>query len=256
MLQRILIGAALVTSLAATGLSAQPASPPGPVPKTNPVDPAAVQALKDMGAYLQTLKRFQVSTDLTAERVLADGQKLQHTAAAELQVVRPDKLRVTMHSSRSERELVYDGKTVTFYTPAQKYYSTVAFSEPFGELVKRLREKYDVEIPLYDMFTWGTPAATFDQIESAMNAGQDFIGDDLCDHYAFRQGLFDWQIWIIAGSKPLPRKLVITSRVDEARPQSVSLIEWNLKPTFADSVFKFTPPKGAKAIEIVPRKAR
>ena len=49
---------------------------------------------------------------------------------------------------------------------------------------------------------------------------------------------------------------MITSRVDEARPQSVSLIEWNLKPTFADSVFKFTPPKGAKAIEIVPRKAK
>ena len=110
MLQRILVGAVLATSLAATGLCAQPASAPGSAPEANPVDPAAVQALKDMGAYLQTLKRFQVSTDLTAERVLADGQKLQHTAAAELQVERPNKLRVTMRSSRSERELIYDGK--------------------------------------------------------------------------------------------------------------------------------------------------
>ena len=67
----------------------------------------------------------------------------------------------------------------------------------------------------------------------------------LCDHYAFRQGQIDWQIWITTGSKPLPRKIVITNRADEARPQSVSLIDWNLKPTFKDAVFKFTPPKGA-----------
>ena len=76
----------------------------------------------------------------------------------------------------------------------------------------------------------GTPAAPLDKIESAMNAGQDFIDDELCDHYAFRQGKVDWQIWIATGSKPLPRKVVITNRADEARPQSVSLIDWNLKP--------------------------
>ena len=73
-----------------------------------------------------------------------------------------------------------------------------------------------------DLFEWGTPAAPVDKIESAMNAGQDFIGKDSCDHYAFRQGNFDWQIWITTGAKPLPRKLVITNRADEARPQSVS----------------------------------
>jgi hypothetical protein len=77
-----------------------------------------------------------------------------------------------------------------------------------------------------------------------MNAGQDFIDDELCDHYAFRQGKADWQIWIAAGSKPLPRKLVITSRTDEARPQSVHMIDWNLKPTFKDTVFKFASAQG------------
>ena len=49
---------------------------------------------------------------------------------------------------------------------------------------------------------------------------------------------------------------MITSRTDEARPQSVSLIDWNLKPTFKDTVFKFTPPKGASRIEIVPVKTK
>ena len=116
----------------------------------------------------------------------------------------------------------------------------------------KLEDRYGVEIPLYDLFLWGTPAAPLDKIDSAMNAGQDFIGNDLCNHYAFRQGTFDWQLWITTGDKPLPRKLVITNRADEARPQSVSLIDWNLKPTFKDAVFKFTPPKGSTAVELRP----
>jgi hypothetical protein len=210
----------------------------------------------DMGAFLQTLKRFEVSTELTGERVLAEGQKLQHTATAELDVERPNKIRALLHSARSERQIVYDGKTVTFYEPAQKYFSTIDLAGTLGGLITLLEERYGVQLPMEDFFRWGTPSAPVDKIESAMNAGQDFIDKDLCDHYAFRQGQLDWQIWIATGRNPLPRKLVITNRADDARPQSVQLFDWNLKPGFRDAVFKFTPPKGATRIEIVPVKAK
>ncbi|MDM0065329.1 DUF2092 domain-containing protein [Variovorax sp. J31P207] len=218
------------------------------------VDTASFQALKDMGTFLQTLKRFRASTSLTGERVLADGQKLLHTASATVDVQRPDRLRARMWSIRSEREIIYDGKTVTLFFPEQKYYSSVEFSGSNGELVKKLEERYGFEVPLSDLFLWGTPAAPVDKIESAMNAGQDLVGGDLCDHYAFRQGDFDWQIWIATGAKPLPRKLVIVNRSDEARPQSVSVMDWNLSPAFKESAFRFSPPKGATKIEFVPAK--
>jgi hypothetical protein len=247
----LLAGLLAVPCAHAQTTSAAPAQP-----TASAVDPASVQALKDMGAFLQTLKRFRVSVELTGERVLADGQKLQHIATASLDVDRPNRIRAVMNSARSHRELFYDGATVTLYTPAQKYYSTVAFSGMLAELVDRLEEKYAVQLPLSDLFLWGTPAAPVDRIESAMNAGQDFVDEELCDHYAFRQGQIDWQVWIATGGKPLPRKIVVTYRGDEARPQSISLIDWNLKPTFKDTVFKFTPPKGATKIEIVPVKAK
>lgn len=240
----------LALALSAPIVNAQSAPPESAKAAASPINPASIQALKDMGAHLQTLKRFSVSTELTGERVLADGQKLQHTASAELDVVRPNMLRARMFSARAEREIFYDGKVATIFIPAQKAYSTVEFSENLGGLVTRLEQRYGVEIPLSDLFLWGTPAAPIDKIDSAMNAGQDFIGDDLCDHYAFRQGSYDWQLWVTTGSKPLPRKLVITNRNDEARPQSVSLIDWNLKPTFKDAVFKFTPPKGVTSVEL------
>ena len=245
MKQGLLASLLLAIALAPPLARAQAAAPP-PSTSSTAVDPAAIQALKDMGAYLQGLSRFRVSTELTGERVLADGQKLQHTASAVIDVARPNRLRARMSSARSVRELFYDGRQATLYSPAQKYYSTVEFSGSLAELVDRLEQRYGVEVPLADLFLWGTAAAPADGIESAMNAGQDFIGGDLCDHFALRQGKLDWQIWIEAGGKPLPRKLVITNRADEARPQSVSLIEWQLKPGFPDSIFTFVPSKGSK----------
>ena len=256
MMRTILALSLLAMALAAPSAFAQTAPTGTAAPAASAVDPASVQALKDMGAFLQSLKRFHVATEVTGERVLADGQKLQHTATAKMEVERPNRIRATMQSARSERQIIFDGKTVTLYTPAQKYYSTVEFTETIGGLIGKLEARFGVEMPLSDLFLFGTPAAPLDKIESAMNAGQDFIDDDLCDHYAFRQGKVDWQIWIATGGKPLPRKVVIINRADEARPQSVSLIDWNLKPTFKDSVFRFTPPKGATRIEIVPRKTK
>ncbi len=256
MMRKMLVLGLLAMSLLAPGVNAQTVPATTVAPAANDVDPASIQALKDMGAYLLTLKRFRVSTDVTGERVLADGQKLQHTATAALDVNRPNKLHARLLSARNERELIYDGKTFTFYAPAQKVYSTVEYVDTVGGLIDRLEEKYAMQVPLRDLFVFGTPAASFDKIESAMNAGQDFIDDDLCDHYAFRQDMIDWQIWITVGSKPLPRKIVITNRADEARPQSVTFIDWNLKPTFTDSVFKFMPPKGVSKIEMVPRKTK
>ena len=246
---------ALALALVAPGASAQAAAPAS-APATAAVDPATVQALKNMGAHLQTLQRFRVTTELTGERVLTDGQKLQHMASAAMDVQRPNRLRVKMSSARSQRELYYDGKQVTMFTPVQQYYASVPFEGTLADLVGAMRAKFDVELPLADLFVLGTPAAPLDKLDSAMNAGQDVVGDDLCDHYAVRQGNFDWQVWITVGNKPLPRKLVITNRGDEARPQSVSVIDWDLKPASATSSFTFKPPKDAKAIEMVARKTK
>jgi len=256
MVRRILLLSLMAISLAAPSAYAQTAPAGADKPAANAVDPASIQALKDMGAYLLTLQRFEVSTELTGEDVLADGQKLQHTATADLDVQRPNKIHVLMKSARNERQLIYDGKTLSLYTPAQKYYGTLELEGTLGDVIERLEGKYGMQIPLDDLFRFGTPAAQFDKFESAMNAGQDFVDGDLCNHYAYRVGKIDWQIWIETGSKPLPRKIVITNRAEEARPQSVQMIDWNLKPTFKDAVFKFTPPKGSSKIEIVPVKIK
>src|SRR5690349_13524697 len=119
----------LAISLAVSGVHAQNAPAAAAQPPANPVDTASIQALKSMGDYLHTLKRFQARSEVSGERVLMDGQKLQHSASATVDVVRPNKVRARMVSPRSERELIFDGKTLALYTPAQKVYSSVEFND-------------------------------------------------------------------------------------------------------------------------------
>ncbi|MFZ4285120.1 DUF2092 domain-containing protein [Variovorax sp. HJSM1_2] len=258
-MQRKFFASIVLTTALAGGSTFAQTPTPAAAPAASPVqavDPAAIQALKDMGAHLQSLKRFGVEVDMTGERVLSDGQKLQHSASADLQIDRPNKFRAAMHSARSERELIFDGKKVTLYTPGLKSYSTVEYSGTIAELIDRLETQYGVELPASDLFVWGTPQAPLDGIESAMIAGQDIIDGTLCDHYAFRQGSIDWELWLTTGEKPLPRKLVITNRSDDARPQSVTLFGWDLRPKTKSSTFSFAPPKDAKLAEIVPLKKK
>src|SRR6476469_4481445 len=73
-----------------------------------------------------------------------------------------------------------------------------------------------------------------------------------CHHLSFEQATIDWQIWIDAGAEPLPRKLVITYKAEDEVPQyTVTIRKWNLKAQLPDALFAFSPPEGAKRIDIV-----
>ncbi len=78
-----------------------------------------------------------------------------------------------------------------------------------------------------------------------MFVGPSEIGGVTCGHYAFRQEGLDWQVWIQMGDFPLPRKQVLTTTTDEARPQYAATFTWNLAPSFNEAAFEFVPPKGA-----------
>lgn len=71
-----------------------------------------------------------------------------------------------------------------------------------------------------------------------------------CEQYAFRQEGLDWQIWIQQGDYPLPRKLILTTLEEDARPRHSQVLTWNLAPSFNDAAFTFEPPKGAQKITI------
>ena len=184
----------------------------------------------------------------TTEDVLEDGQKIQYDATTDVLVQMPDKLRVEHTSDRLHRLYLYDGKTFTIWARLVNYYATVPAPPTIVELADELDKKYDLELPLEDLFYWGSPHSSNIKLESAMDVGPTQIEGTTCEQYAFRQEGVDWQVWIQLGDYPLPRKLVITTLTDEARPQFTAVYTWNLAPSFNDVAFTFDPPKDAHKI--------
>ena len=154
-------------------------------------------------------------------------------------------------SAEKERQFYYDGKTLSVFGPRTMYYATVDAPPTIREMVAAVAEKYDLELPLTDLFMWGTEDDDIAAVLGAFRVGVDRFGDRLCDSYAFHQEDVNWQVWIARGTEPLPCKLVVTDLEDEARPQYSAELDWMLDPTFADVVFEFTPPKDAERIEIM-----
>jgi hypothetical protein len=105
-------------------------------------------------------------------------------------------------------------------------------------------------MPLEDLFLWGTPQATGGSVTDAFDVGPAEVGGVTCEQYVYRQNGLDWQIWIQQGEYPLPRKVVLTTLTDEARPQYSAVYSWNLAPSFNEAAFEFDPPKGAQRIAL------
>ena len=233
------LAAAIV--LASAALQAQPQAESA----TPALEPSAMKALTAMGAYLRSLKAFQVLADTTDESVLDDGQKVQYSGTVTIVARMPNGLRAEVSDDRYERMWLYDGRSFTLFAKRVGLYATVAAPPTVGELADALDEQYGLSVPLEDLFRWGAPGYTTNDISSAADLGPGVVAGTTCQHYAFRQPEIDWQIWIQKGDFPLPRKLVITTRSDEARPQHTAVYTWNLAPSFNDAAFTFDPPAGA-----------
>ena len=195
---------------------------------TGTKDTAVLERLAEVGRYLRTQKSFAVKADALTDEVLESGQKLQFASTVDYVVSAPDKLRATLRSDRRHRDFYFDGKTLTQVAPRAGYYASVAMPGTLADNMARLAERYEIEMPLADLFLWGTPAGGLDDVTAALLVGPAQINGVACDHFALRQPGVDWQVWVERGARALPLKLVITTTDEPAQPQYAATLKWTL----------------------------
>jgi len=237
---------AISCALALAGLASGSAS----AADSKDSDAPAVAALQKMSAYLRSLTAFHVQAVTTDEDVLEDGQKIQYSGTADVLARTPGHLWAEVVSDRKYRILYYDGKTLSLYAPRVGYYASIAAPPTIAQLAKTLDNEYDLAIPLEDLFLWGSAGWNSGGIESVMDVGPSQVNGTTCEQYAVRQKDIDWQIWVQLGPFPLPRKIVISNRTDEERPEHTVVYTWDLAPSFNDATFAFTPPPGVHRVPL------
>lgn len=203
------------------------------------VDPKAMEALDRMGKALRALGPFSVHAESTAELVLEDAEKVEFSGQVDYQVIPPNKLHASLVSDRREREFYYDGKTLTIYAPTSGFYATLPAPATLRGLVDKAQNEYGVEMPLADLFLWGTDAAPASEITRATYIGRGRIDGDAVAHFAYRQGNTDWQVWL--DGEALPRKLVIADTSTPERPEYTAQLDWAKGETVSADAFAFKP---------------
>jgi len=247
--RRITLAVLMAAGMAALGTSAsaQEASQP---PGATGVTPKAQAVLDRMTGFLQAQRTFSIDAQSTRDEVVAFGYKLQNNEHSLLTVQRPDKLRVELSGDIRNRTFVYDGKRLTMYSPDDSVYTHVAAPDNLGKLISGLLDA-GVELPLIDVLYQGTTGTLAEGVRSGVLVGTSKVDGVACDHLAFRQVNADWQLWVEQGERPLPRKIVITTRYEYGDPQYEATLDWNLKPKIGATTFAFAPPKGANEVDFV-----
>lgn len=218
------------------------------------VDPAAASALDRMGAFLRAQRSFIVDAEVTTDDVLPSGQKVKYQGLAELKVRRPDRMRAEINGDRRKQTMFYDGSTFTVHDLDTNYFASFNAPPTLKELAEVAENRYGIDLPLADLFAWGTEQSD-SLLKSAVDLGPSTVKGTPCRHYAFRQNDVDWQVWIQDGATPLPRRLVITTSGERSEPEHDVVMSWNLAADFPDKVFVFTPPPGSERIDFSPTPA-
>ena len=217
--------------------------------QTPAVDPAATQILKRMTDYVGSLKQFSVHTQNTLEDALDSGNRIDLDVSANVIISRPNKLRAERKGDLVSQIFVYNGKTLTLYNPADKVYATEPAPGTIEGVLDFTRESLGLLVPVADLVYRNAYELLMQEVTFAAVIGKSAINGVKCDHLLFSRPGVDFQVWVTAGGRPLPRKYVVTDTATAARLSVVSVMSnWNVAPAVADDRFAFVPPKGAKPI--------
>jgi len=207
--------------------------------------------LKKMSDYLAAQNAISLSFDSVFEVVSKEGQKLQLATSGTALLNRPDKIRTTRQSGFSDTEMVFDGKTLSILGKGQNAYVQAEVAGTIDNLIDQLREKFHRQLPGADLLQSGVYDQLMTDVTDVKDLGSGVIGGTECDHLAFRAKDTDWQIWIAQGAQPYPCRYVITSKgVDQAPQFTMQIREWKAGAGVAGADFSFTPPAGAKKMDV------
>jgi hypothetical protein len=207
----------------------------------------ADKILRAMSDYVMSQKTLSITFDSDIEVITESLQKIQFTSSGQVQLSRPDKLRATRTGGYTSVDLVFDGKTLTINDRDANDFTQLESPGSVDQLIDLLREKYGVMAPGADILLSNAYSIMTADVIEAEHIGTGVIDGVECEHLAFRNLDTDWQIWIEAGARPIPRKYVITSKAVAGAPQyTLRIKDWR-NDVPADA-FAFKPAQGAKKV--------
>lgn len=214
-----------------------------------PMEQRALDLVKGMSDKLAAAKAFGFRTRDTIEATGGNGQFLNFFAEAEIEAIRPDKLRVTMTGDAPPFDLYYDGAKMTVYVPEGKLYASEDAPKTIDELLPFAVKKAGIVLPFADVLYSNPYAVLTRGITSAYYAGHTMINGAKCEHLAFSAPGIEYQLWIDAKTS-LPCLLMGTMLNVQGAPRfAVEFFDWALDRPPAHLEYTLAKPDDADQMD-------
>ena len=220
--------------------------------QSSDVDEEALTILKKATDYLTGLKHFTFKAVEAKDVIQESGQKLNFASTLEVAIRRPNQLFGSwIRDDGTVRQYWYNGKTLTIYEDAENVFGQVQVPDTIDEMFDYMETVMESSQPLADLLDNDLSHLAALPL-SGIYVGVCYLDGIACDHLAFRGKTVDWQLWVDRGEKPLIQKMVITYKDLQGEPQyGARMLTWNSQPTISDDLFQFSPPEGARQIQVV-----
>lgn len=216
------------------------------------LEQSALDSLKRMSDKLAAANTISFDVRDMRDIPSSGGHLLTFINNAEVEMERPNKLRVESSNGNSETLLVYNAGKLSVLDETANAYVSADKPGSLDEVMRFLAESHGIQLAFED-FLLADPNASFSNgLTNAYEVGNAIIDGDNTRHLAFAAKDLEYQLWLDTATD-LPKLFAVTY-LDSNRPPHflVEFDDWKLDGKVDAEEFAFKAPRDASVIEFLP----
>jgi hypothetical protein len=219
-------------------------------------DSQAIEVLKNMSTYTASLRQLVIRGTAFSDARLDAGLMVSNSSEVELTIERPGSMRITSFDGVDKKDIYFFQGTLTVFSSDSSFYAQASIPKELEAAADFALEELGVDAPLMDLVYRDVSAQLLGSDDSIIYlADKSRVAGVNCHHIVIRGPEVDLQMWVEEGERPVPRKIVMTSKWESGSPRFTAHLAWDTAPQINTDVFKFTVPQGAIDIGFVSQTA-
>jgi hypothetical protein len=221
------------------------------------IDTIAVAILDRMSAMIGDLSSCHVTVKSNYDIRSQHLGIVKHGDEEQLYMQGPDKLLIRSQGDRGDRNIFYDGTTLSYYSAENNQYATVPLSLPVIDMIDTVNKMYGINFPAADFFYPSFVDDLLSESKYLIYLGMTKVDGKDCFHIAGTAADKTFQFWITDDALTLPLKMVIVYTNRDMNPQYEAILsDWQINPVLPPALFQFMTPPKAKTIKMAKQAVR
>jgi hypothetical protein len=215
------------------------------------IDTIAVAILDRMSAMIGDLSSCHVTVKSNYDIRSQHLGLVKHGDEEQLYMQGPDKLLIRSQGDRGDRNIFYNGKSLSYYSVENNQYANLPLTLPVIEMIDTVNKMYGINFPAADFFYPSFVDDLLSESRYLIYLGMTKVDGKDCFHIAGTAPDKTFQFWITDDALTLPLKMVIVYTNRDMNPQYEAVLsDWQINPVLPAALFEFMAPPKAKTVKL------